>query len=205
MEENKANELSGKESQESIGSQPEGELSHKSIIECLLFVSDVPLGAQKVAQLTGMPEEEVKRIFIELTQEYDKDGRSFKIAEIAEGFLMCTRYEFAPWIKLLYASRNRAKLTRASLEVLAIVAYRQPITKAEAEAVRGVDCTGVLHTLLEKRLIKISGRKKVLGRPLLYRTTDEFLIYFGLKDFSELPRVEELHGIVNQDENLEIR
>ena len=105
---------------------------------------------------------------------------------------MCTRHEFAPWIKLLYASRNRAKLSKASLEVLAILAYRQPITRAEIEAIRGVDCSGVLHTILERRLIKISGRKKVLGRPLLYRTTDEFLIYFGLKDLSELPRVEEL-------------
>ncbi|OIN96175.1 SMC-Scp complex subunit ScpB [Candidatus Desantisbacteria bacterium CG1_02_38_46] len=167
-------------------------LPPKSIIECLLFVSDVPLNPQRLAHLTGLLEEEVKRILMELTQEYERDGRSFKIAEIADGFLMCTRHEFAPWIKLLYASRNRAKLSKASLEVLAILAYRQPITRAEIEAIRGVDCSGVLHTILERRLIKISGRKKVLGRPLLYRTTDEFLIYFGLKDLSELPRVEEL-------------
>ena len=178
--------------EEKLNRLPEGELPSKSIIECLLFVSDIPLSLQRLAQLTGLSEEETRNILLELTQEYERDGRSFKIAEIAEGFLMCTRHEFAPWIKLLYASRNRAKLSKASLEVLAILAYRQPITRVEIDAIRGVDCTGVLHTLLERRLIKISGRKKVLGHPLLYRTTDEFLIYFGLKDLSELPRVEEL-------------
>lgn len=211
MEEEKLNEVpkeesvasgdSGSTPQSVVGDASQSELTPKSIIECLLFVSDVPLGLQRIAQLTGISEEEIKNIILELTREYEGDGRSFKIAEIAEGFLMCTRHEFASWIKLLYASRNRAKLSKASLEVLSVVAYRQPITKAEVEAIRGVDCTGVLHTILEKRLIRISGRKKVLGRPLLYRTTDEFLIFFGLKDLSELPRVEELRGIVEQNES----
>jgi segregation and condensation protein B len=188
MEEEKTEELSEKE------------LSLKSIIECLLFVSDVPLSSERLAHLTGKSEEEIKEALSGLTRDYDGGGRSFKIAEIAEGFLMCTRHEFAPWIKSLYAHRNRAKLSKASLEVLSVIAYRQPITKAEIDAIRGVDCTGVVHTILEKRLIKISGRKKILGRPLLYRTTDEFLIYFGLKDLTELPRVEELRGIVEPSE-----
>lgn len=201
MEENKQDETTNLQEATPAPEQPlqetdEKKLPPKSIIECLLFVSDAPLSSQRLAQLTGVSDDEVKQIVQELTQEYERDGRSFKIAEIAEGFLMCTKHEFARWIKLLYASRNVTKLSKASLETLAIVAYKQPITRQEIEAVRGVDCTGVLHSLLEKRLIKISGRKKVLGRPLLYRTTDEFLVYFGLKDLSELPKVEELRGIV---------
>lgn len=168
----------------------------KCIIECLLFVSEVSLNPKRIAELADISVEDAVGLARELMQEYDQSGHSFKIVEIAEGFQMCTRHEYAPWIKLLYASRNRAILSRAALETLSIIAYKQPITRVETETVRGVDCSGVLNTLLEKKLIKISGRKKVLGRPLLYRTTDEFLVYFGLRDLSELPKVEELRGIV---------
>jgi len=172
------------------------DLPKKSVIECLLFVSDIPLSIKKLSNLTGFSEIEIDEALKNLVAEYETIGRSFKIAEIAQGFSMYTRSEYAPWVKLLYAARNRAKLSKASLEVAAILAYRQPLTKAEIEAIRGVDCTGVVQNLMEKKLIKISGRKKVLGRPLLYRTTDEFLMYFGLKDLTELPRVEELRGII---------
>jgi len=195
MEEIESKESKDEELEEKNTEMIQG-IPAKSIVESLLFVSDVPLTPEKIGKLIGIPAEEVKRLAEELMEEYERSGHSFKIVEIAEGFQMCTRHEYAPWIKLLYASRNVAKLSRASLETLAIIAYKQPITKIEIEALRGVDCSGVLRTLLEKRLIKISGRKKVLGRPLLYRTTDEFLIYFGLKDLSELPKVEELRGLV---------
>jgi len=172
------------------------ELPVKSVIESLLFVSDSPLSTDRISQLVGKPQDEVIKVTRELMDEYDSMGHSFKIVEIAEGFQMCTRHEYAPWIKMLYASKNRATLSRPALEVLAIIAYKQPLTRAEIEMIRGVDSSGVLATLLEKKLVKIAGRKKVLGRPLLYRTTDEFLIYFGLKDLEELPKVEELRGIV---------
>jgi len=172
------------------------DLPMKSVIECLLFVSDVPLSPKKLSALTAYPENEIKEVLKALIVEHENMGHSYKITEIAQGFTMCTRQEYAPWVKLLYAARNRAKLSKASLEVAAILAYRQPLTKAEIEAIRGVDCTGVIQNLMEKKLIKISGRKKVLGRPLLYRTTDEFLMYFGLKDLTELPRIEELRGII---------
>lgn len=172
------------------------DLPMKSVIECLLFVSDIPLSPKKISALTAYPENDIIEALNTLVAEHENMGHSYKITQIAQGFTMCTRQEYAPWVKLLYAARNRAKLSKASLEVAAILAYRQPLTKAEIEAIRGVDCTGVIQNLMEKKLLKISGRKKVLGRPLLYRTTDEFLMYFGLKDLTELPRVEELRGII---------
>ncbi|PIV55276.1 SMC-Scp complex subunit ScpB [Candidatus Desantisbacteria bacterium CG_4_10_14_0_8_um_filter_48_22] len=172
------------------------ELPLKSVIESLLFVSDSPLTPERIGKLIGITPEEARKLASELIQEYDSRGHSFKIVEIAEGYQMCTRHEYAPWIKMLYASKNLAKLSKQSLETLAIIAYRQPITRAEIEALRGLDTSGVLHGLLEKKLVKIAGRKKVLGRPLLYRTTDEFLVYFGLKDLSDLPKVEELRGLL---------
>lgn len=205
MEENKENSNSdeiaeekqeGTAEAEQESSDPAGGIPPKAIIECLLFVSDVPLTPARIGKLIGIPPEEVKKLAAELVDEYDKRGHSFKIVEIAEGFQMCTRHEFAPWIKMLYASRNLAKLSKQAVETLAVIAYRQPLTRAEIEAVRGLDSSGILQGLLEKKLIKIAGRKKVLGRPLLYRTTDEFLVYFGLKDLEELPKVEELRGLL---------
>ena len=127
-----------------------------------------------------------------LQRDYDEAGGSIQVVEIAGGFQMVTRPQFASWLHRFHHNRRRERLSPAGMETLSIVAYRQPITRAEVEAIRGVDVVGVLKTLLEKRLIRVMGRKSVVGKPLIYGTTDQFLRYFGLRNLAELPRLEEL-------------
>lgn len=169
----------------------------KSIMECLLFASPEPLNIDKISQLifegsenVRIAHRELRRLMQELINEYN-EKRGLQIIEIAGGYQMCTRSECASWVKKLSRSRGLA-LSRASLETLAIIAYRQPVARADIEAVRGVDCEASLHTLLDRNLVCIRGRKRTIGRPFLYGTTREFLRYFGLKNLSDLPKIEEL-------------
>ena len=172
----------------------------KSIIEALLFVSSEPITIRQLTQvLENIDSATARRLIYELRDEYNEANRSFQIIEIANGFQMCTRPEYSEWIKRFYTRQIATKLSKAALETLAIVAYRQPVTRTEVEEIRGVNSDGVLNGLMEKGLIRISGRKPSPGRPLLFATTDEFLKQFGLKSLSELPTEDEIEQILDID------
>jgi segregation and condensation protein B len=168
------------------------DLDKKSLIEALLFISGAPLDPKDIRKITDFSDEEISMSLNELIDEYRSRNGGFLITEIAEGYQIVTNPEFAPWIRKLKSTTTTAKLSIAALETLSMVAYKQPITKVEIEQLRGVNSDGVVKSLLEKRLIKILGKKEVPGKPMLYGTTKEFLQYFGLKDLSELPTLKEL-------------
>jgi segregation and condensation protein B len=161
------------------------------IVEALLFASDTPveIGAIREALELGS-DAEARALVEELQARYGAD-RSLQIVEVAGGFRMVTRPEVAPWLVRLAKSRTRSRLSRAALETLAIVAYRQPVSRPEIDMLRGVNAEAVLESLLERRLIRVAGRKDAPGRPFLYETAREFLVTFGLRDLGELPQVEE--------------
>lgn len=160
----------------------------KKIIEALLFASDRPVGPEQIKDVVGEIEgSSVKSAMDELSSEYKATGRSFAIVEIAGGYQLATDPMYAPYLKKLYKTRQQDRLSQPALETLAVVAYKQPVTRADIEFVRGVNVDGVIKTLLERGLVKMVGRKDVLGRPILYGTTREFLQYFGLSSLNELP------------------
>ena len=164
----------------------------RSILESLLFAAaePVPLG-KLLAVLPGYDKRDVVRALAELGDEYARDERGFRLQQVAGGYQLRTTAANAEFVKALLAQRP-VRLSRASLETLAVIAYRQPVTRPEIEAIRGVDVDAVLTTLLERRLVRVLGRKDVVGRPLLYGTTPEFLETFGLKDLASLPTLEEI-------------
>ncbi len=164
----------------------------KSLIEALLFISGEPVTLAELKTSSEIPEGEVKVLLDEMIAEYRGKNGGILIAEIANGYQMVTNPHFAPWVRKFRSTASASKLSMPALETLAIIAYKQPIIKAELELIRGVNSDGVIKTLLERRLIKIMGRKEVPGKPLLYGTTREFLQYFGLKDLTELPTISEL-------------
>ena len=165
-------------------------------LEALLFSSDEPLSLSLLAESLDVGPEAVAAALQELDASYRERRAGVELREIAGGHLLVTSAEHAEWVGRLLRGRKRVRLSRAALETMAIVAYKQPVTKTEIESIRGVDSSAVLATLLERNLITIRGRSKVVGRPLLYGTTTEFLDYFGLKDIAELPRPEELRALV---------
>lgn len=177
----------------------------KSIIEAVLFAADKPVSIVQFTTLIEIDSEIVTRLIQELQQEYDGSKRSFQIVEIADGFQMRTRSEYAPWIKKYYTTEVSSRLSVSALETLAIVAYKQPVTRAEIEEIRGVNSDSVIHTLLERNLIRIVGRKQAPGRPLIYGTTTEFLMHFGLRDLSELPSLDEIEMLHRGEMSAEIR
>ncbi|MBI4827186.1 MAG: SMC-Scp complex subunit ScpB [Nitrospirae bacterium] len=184
----------------------------KSVLESILFIAGEPLTVETLQKILDLSREEIEGHIKELISEYSLRNSGLLIVEVAEGVQMVTNPASAPWVKKLIATAIPTKLSQQSLETLSIIAYKQPIIKSEIEAVRGVNSDGVIKTLLERRLIKILGRKEVPGRPLMYATTKEFLQYFGLKDLSELPTLkdfEETEGLMlpfheNPDEGLEV-
>lgn len=161
----------------------------KQIIEALLIATDVPLSLQRIAEIINVLIDEVKQGIDTLNQEYKDTGRAFEIKEVAGGYQIYTLPEYADFVGRL--KQKKEKLSKAALETLAIIAYHQPITRAEVEKARGVDSSYILESLLEKGLIKTCGRLPTPGRPIKYSTTYEFLRYFGIKDLSELPREED--------------
>lgn len=163
----------------------------KRIVEALLFVSDKPVSIDALKDvLKEVEPTEVRAIIEDLNKEYASSGRSFSIKEIAGGFQMLTDPVFSKWISSLY-KRPPDRLTGPSLETLAIIAYKQPLTRSELEAIRGVNVDGVLRTLEDRGLIRTRGRLETAGRPILYGTTNEFLAHFGLKSLDELPKLKE--------------
>jgi segregation and condensation protein B len=175
---------------------PQGELardSHLAMIEAALFAADEPLTAKRLAAAAGLDDAaEARRLVARLCKLYDADGTAFQVEELAGGYQLLTRPQYHPWLARLRRSATELRLTSAARETLAIVAYRQPITRADVESVRGVQCGDVLGQLMEKGLIRIAGRDESLGRPMLYGTTKKFLQLYGLKSLRELPRAEGL-------------
>ena len=176
----------------------------KKIIESLLFVSDKPLLTREIKAIIKdeLPEDiKVENILKEMQQEYIQLDRAFELKFVADGWTFATKSEYSVWIKKLLKERTVLKLSPSAMEVLAIIAYKQPITRAEIDVIRGVDCGGVIDTLTDRKFIKIVGRKETLGRPLLYGTTQEFLRHFGLSHLSELPVIDTVKDISpNQEE-----
>lgn len=168
-------------------------MNDKSIVEALLFVSNEPLSKDQLKEvLKGISRDKLERIVGELNQEYVQSGRSFQIEEIAGGWQMRTKPEFSSWIRELLNVQHRESLSGPALETLAIIAYKQPITKPEIESIRGVNADYIVNSLLERGLIRVLGRKDVVGKPFLYGTSPEFLKHFGLSEIKDLPEVEEL-------------
>jgi segregation and condensation protein B len=161
------------------------------VVEALLFASDIPLEAERIREVLDLENPADAAVLVEeLRARYAAADRALAIVEVGGGYRMVTRPEIAPWLVRLARSRTKARLSRPALETLAIVAYRQPVSRPEVDAVRGVNSDAVLENLLERRLIRIAGRKEAPGRPFLYETTREFLIAFGLRDLGDLPKVE---------------
>jgi segregation and condensation protein B len=163
------------------------------ILEALLFASDEPLSARRVAALIeGATEGSVRDLVRDLNADYLREDRAFHVQEVAGGYRLVTRPEFAGWVADLRSSDSAPRLSQAALETLSIVAYKQPVTRAELESIRGVAVEGVLKTLVDRELVRITGREEGMGRPLLYGTTPHFLEYFGLPSLDALPRPDEL-------------
>lgn len=173
----------------------------KGIIESILFVSDKPVTVEQFREV--MPEVsagEIEKIIQSLKSDFSQKVGGMIVAEIAGGFQMLSNPSYAGYIRSFYKTRTKEKLSRPSLETLAIVAYKQPVSRADIELVRGVNSDGVMAHLLSKALVKIVGRKEVPGRPFLYGTTKEFLEYFGLKSLEDLPKLEEFPVLSAQNE-----
>jgi segregation and condensation protein B len=182
-----------------------------SIIEALIFSSDEPISDNEIIRaIKGIDGEEIEinssdvHIAIEeLNKKYDEQGNSFTIKKIANGFIFATTEINAKYVGFLSSEKSKRRLSQAALETLAIIAYKQPITKPELEQIRGVNSDYILNTLLEKNLITITGRAETIGRPLLYGTTIEFLKYFGLYNLSDLPKPREIEEIMKDEDFIE--
>jgi segregation and condensation protein B len=161
------------------------------VVEALLFASDTPVEAERIREVLDLESSAAARELVEsLRGRLDAEARALQVVEVGGGFRLVTRPEIAPWLVKLARSRTRSRLSRPSLETLAIIGYRQPVSRPEVDAIRGVNSEAVLDNLLERRMIRIAGRKESPGRPFLYETTREFLVAFGLRDLGDLPKVE---------------
>ena len=164
----------------------------KAILEALIFASPEPLTPKAIHKiLDNQPKEDIQAALADLKRDYERPG-GLQLVEVAGGYQIVTRPDLHEWVRRLFHERTTQKLSVQALETLAVIAYKQPLTALEVSEIRGVNTSGVLNTLLERHLIKIVGRKQVVGRPFLYATTKEFLIRFGLNDLSELPKVEDM-------------
>lgn len=173
-----------------------------NVILALLFSSDEPLSVRKITGiLSDVPAAEVKASILNWQARIDSEAWSVMIEKVAGGYQLSSRPEYAPFIAKLYSGKRKLRLSKAALETLAIIAYKQPTTRAEIENVRGVNCGGVIANLMERSLIKISGKAKVLGAPFLYNTTQEFLEYLGLYSLKDLPSIEELEALLEREES----
>jgi len=184
---------------------------YNSVIEALIFSSDEPISASEILKAikgidgedTQVTHDEIEKCVDELNENYQSNNSFFKIVKIAGGYLFATRPEYAKYVGYLSSEKSKRRLSQAALETLAIIAYKQPVTKPELESIRGVNSDYILNTLLEKNLIAITGRSESVGRPLLYGTTNEFLLYFGLNKLSDLPKPREVEEILKDEDFLE--
>ena len=173
----------------------------KSIVENVLLAADQPVHVDELEKifLNTAEKNDLQLILEELKEEYQ--SRNLQILEVADGYQLCTRHEFNDWIRKFLKLDRSSRLSQPSLDTLSIIAYKQPLTRQEVDDIRGVDSSGVIKTLLEKKVIGPAGRKKVPGRPIMYRTTQKFLEYFGLKDLSDLPTLEDLKEELQGDDS----
>jgi segregation and condensation protein B len=172
----------------------------RAIVEALVFASPQPITPREIGRvLVGVPAGDWQRALEELRADYARDDRGLQLIEVAGGWQVTTRPEYNDWVRELIDPRTPTRLSIQALETLAVIAYRQPVTLPEIIELRGVRSSGVVKTLLEKRLIRIMGRKEVVGRPMLYGTTKQFLLHFGLKDLEELPQIEEFAEVLGEE------
>jgi len=176
----------------------------KRTVEALLFASDKPISSTKIRSAIGDDDIPVEEIVEQLNEQYSGTDRAFFIMEVAGGYQLVTHKEFEPYIKQLYVSSSRMRLSQAALETLSIIAYKQPVSRPDIDAIRGVNSDGVLRTLLERDLIVVKGREEQPGRPLLYGTSDEFLRYFGLKSLKDMPKLREVDDLMQSEEELSV-
>jgi segregation and condensation protein B len=173
----------------------------KSVIEALIFVSGKPINLEQIKKVVAAADTaSLRKIIEELILDYQKSNRGMRIVEVAGGFQMISASNFAVFLKKLFKDRSPEKLSKPALESLAIIAYKQPLTRSQIESLRNVNVDGVMKSLLEKNLIRICGRKKIPGRPFVYGTTREFLEHFGLKSLEDLPKTEEFTAMAEQKE-----
>jgi len=170
----------------------EGELTMESVTEAVLFASDESLSVARLADIVGTSAKQIRRHIENLNDKYEANNNAFRIEQIAGGYQMLTLSDYDHWLKKLLRARSDSKLSPAALETLAIIAYKQPVIRADIEAIRGVQVGEVIRNLMYKGLVKIVGRAEVLGRPMLYGTTKKFLGTFGLNSLKDLPKIEEL-------------
>ncbi len=168
------------------------DIQNKSVLEALLFLSGEPITLAAIKEIIGIPESEIKKLMDELVMQYRERNGGVFIAEVANGYQMVTNPGYSEWVIKFRSTQLSSRLSMPALETLSIIAYKQPLIKAEIEDLRGVNSDSAIKTLIEKRLIKVIGRKEAPGRPFLYGTTKEFLQYFGLKDLTELPTLKDL-------------
>jgi segregation and condensation protein B len=172
----------------------------RAVLEALVFASPQPITAKEITRvLQGVAREDWERELAALRADYARDERGLQLVDVAGGLQLTTRPEYNDWVRELVDPRTPTRLSIQALETLAVIAYKQPVTLPEIIALRGVKSGGVVKTLLEKRLIRITGRKEVVGRPMLYGTTRQFLLHFGLKDLGELPRIEEFAEVLGEE------
>jgi len=182
-----------------------------SVVEALIFAADDPIPASDIIKAVNVidgndieiNENDIEQIVDNLNTKYEQNGHAFTILKISHGYVYATRPDHAKYIGFLSSEKTKRRLSQAALETLAIIAYKQPITKPELETIRGVNSDYTLNTLLEKNLVTIQGRADTVGRPLLYVTTDEFLKYFGLRNINDLPKPREIEEIMKDEDFIE--
>ncbi|MBI4706555.1 MAG: SMC-Scp complex subunit ScpB [Candidatus Omnitrophica bacterium] len=171
----------------------------KSALEALIFASDKPLTIEQAKKVLGdIDSTQIRKVLEELKTDYEVHGRGIRITEVAGGFQMITSPVFASFLKKLFKERHTDRLSKPALETLAIIAYKQPLTRLEIESLRNVNVDGVMKSLADKNMVRVVGRKKIPGRPFVYGTTRQFLEYFGLKSLNELPKMEDFSSLVSQ-------
>ena len=175
----------------------------RSVLESLMFVLGEPVPARTAAELLEVPAADIVKIFRELAGEYEERGSGLRIREMDKSFQLCTNAENDDYIRMLCTPVKERRLSQSSLEVLAIIAYKQPVTKAQIDAVRGIRCDRVLENLMKRELVEEKGRSSGIGRPYLYGTTRKFLELFGFETLADLPRIEDIDSLVLDDEDFE--
>ena len=173
----------------------------KSIVEALIFASEEPISIGRLTKsIDDATPKQIEKAIEALNHEYDETGRSFFVKKLAGGYQFVTRPEYGRWVRRILKTTTRPRLSRAALETLSIIAFKQPVSRSEIDFIRGVNSDGVLKSLLERRLIAIAGRAETVGRPLLYKTTPEFLRYFGLNSLDDLPKPKEIDELLASGE-----
>lgn len=175
----------------------------RSVLESLMFVLGEPVPARTAAELLEVPAADIVKIFRELAEEYEERGSGLRIREMDKAFQLCTNAENDDYIRMLCTPVREKRLSQSALEVLAIIAYKQPVTKAQIDAVRGIRCDRVLENLMKRKLVEEKGRSSGIGRPYLYGTTRKFLELFGFETLADLPKIEDIDSLVLDDEDFE--